>query len=154
MSSNSPKKFKTCVECYETVHPELVKESGWCIVCENSTLEQRVKAMMQRLSVNEKYVHSGIYIIFFDTGIKIGMTQELRHRINSYRQPWSQPISRILAYAGPLQSVNAMEQHLLAQFDFRKSEYIYKADIGNLDAKLLNTFTEFYPKLKRLKIDV
>jgi hypothetical protein len=108
---------------------------------------------MQRLKVNERYRRSGIYIVFFDTGIKIGMTQEIQKRLQSYKNPWSQPISCIMAYAAPVLIVNDMERHLLSQFEFRKREYIFNENIGDLDVKLLNTFTKFYEEVRKLKID-
>jgi len=46
----------------------------------------------------EHYKGSGIYVIDFGTGVKIGMSRNIKSRLKSYRSPWVKPIVRVTCF--------------------------------------------------------
>lgn len=51
--------------------------------------------------VNENYCGSALYVIQFERGIKVGITQRLKERLGTYRKPWCQEIKAIQCYKHP-----------------------------------------------------
>lgn len=51
--------------------------------------------------VSENYCGSALYVIQFERGIKVGITQRLKERLSYYRKPWCQEIKAIQCYKHP-----------------------------------------------------
>lgn len=49
-------------------------------------------------SCDPDYPGSGVYLIEFDNGIKVGMAKSIRIRLESYAKPWVRPIKNIACY--------------------------------------------------------
>lgn len=47
------------------------------------------------------YKGSGLYIIQFETGIKIGVSRNLKSRLSFYKAPWTQQMKEIICYQCP-----------------------------------------------------
>lgn len=66
--------------------------------------EARILGMYDRhcfSATSKDYRGAGLYVIEFERGIKIGISNKLRERIKTYEHPWCQVIRNIRCYKHP-----------------------------------------------------
>lgn len=80
-----------------------------------------------------------VYLVLFDNGIKIGMTSNLKNRIQTYKQAWCRPIKEIWYMES--QYPRIVEESLLKHFKKNRinkhSEFIINISIEEA-IKILN----------------
>lgn len=60
-------------------------------VIKEVNIEYKAKTAYQ---TDQEYNLPGIYLLEFDSGIKVGMSKDIKHRMLNYKKPWCMPILR------------------------------------------------------------
>lgn len=89
---------------------------------------------------------SGLYIIKFNNGVKIGVASNIKKRINSYRSPWCRDFEAIAVYqtSNPIYIENILKERFRLSTKPGSNEFFYDVDFEKIVNYVENN--RFYKK--------
>ncbi len=97
--------------------------------------KENTKAKHRDLVKND----TGVYLVEYENGVKIGVSDTLKTRLRVYEQPWCREVIGIcVIYTKNKINPYDLEETLLSFFENKESEFVFNTKVEDIIQKLID----------------